>query len=103
VDIGLAIGSIVRLQLRRLAGEFAQVTQLALGSSNLVYFCEPTSRTQLHMSVCVPFSNLARRPTFVRNVSKSGNGTGRGQSVRGLWFRNLSLGERNGAETHQEY
>jgi hypothetical protein len=39
------------------AGEYkvsgaAQARRLTLGSSNLVYFCEPTLRTQLHMSVC---------------------------------------------------
>jgi hypothetical protein len=63
VDIGFAIGSIMRLQVPRVrvengwalgkfAGGFAQARRLTLGSSNLVYFCEPTLRTQLHMSVC---------------------------------------------------
>ena len=63
MDIGFAIGSIMRLQVPRVrmengwalgkfAGEFAQARRLALGSSNMVYFCEPTLRTQLHMSVC---------------------------------------------------
>jgi hypothetical protein len=37
--------------LGKLGGEFAQVTQIALGSSDPVYFCEPTLRTQLHMAV----------------------------------------------------
>jgi len=63
VDIGFAIGSIMRLQVPRVrvengwalgkfAGGFAQARRLTLGSSNLVYFCEPTLRTQLHISVC---------------------------------------------------
>ena len=63
MDIGFAIGSIMRLQVPRVrmengwalgkfAGEFAQARRLTLGSSNLVYFCEPTLRTQLHISVC---------------------------------------------------
>jgi hypothetical protein len=63
VDIGFAIGSITRLQVPRVrvengwalgkfAGGFAQARRLTLGSSNLVYFCEPTLRTQLHISVC---------------------------------------------------
>jgi hypothetical protein len=38
--------------LGKFAGGFAQARRLTLGSSNLVYFCEPTLRTQLHMSVC---------------------------------------------------
>ena len=63
MDIGFAIGSIMRLQVPRVrmangwalgkfAGGFAQARRLTLGSSNLVYFCEPTLRTQLHISVC---------------------------------------------------
>jgi len=63
VDIGFAIGSIMRLQVPRVcmengwalgkfAGDFAQARRLTL--SNLVYFCEPTLRPQLHMSVCGP-------------------------------------------------
>ena len=65
VDIGFAIGSIVRLQVPRVAWRTAgrwenspasspRSRRLALGSSNLVYFCEPTLRIQLHMSVCGP-------------------------------------------------
>jgi hypothetical protein len=38
--------------LGKFAGGFAQARRLTLGSSNLVYFCEPTLRTQLHISVC---------------------------------------------------
>jgi hypothetical protein len=69
VDIGFAIGSIMRLQVPRVrvengwapakfAGGFAQARRLTLGSSNLVYFCEPTLRTQLHMSVCGTYRTL---------------------------------------------
>ena len=72
-DIGFAIGSIMRLQVPRVrmengwalgkcAGDFAQARGLTLGSSNLVYFCKPTLRTQLHMSVCGPRSR--HEPVF---------------------------------------
>ena len=40
--------------LGNFAGEFAPARRLTLRSSNLVYFREPTSRTQLDMSVCGP-------------------------------------------------
>jgi hypothetical protein len=46
--------------LGKFAGEFAPARRLTLGSSNLVYFCEPTLRTQLHMSVCGPERRLLR-------------------------------------------
>ena len=48
-------------------GEFAQARRLTLGSSNLVYFCEPTLRTQLHMSVCVQWLG-ASLSAMQRNV-----------------------------------
>ena len=70
-DIGLAIGSIVRLQAQGVRTK----NNLALGkvrrrvrpgpasfaSSNLVYFCEPTLRTRLHMSGRGPSRHLVRR------------------------------------------
>jgi hypothetical protein len=49
-----------RWALGKFSGEFALGT-LTFGSSNLVYFCEPTLRTRLHMSVCGPSRHLARR------------------------------------------
>ena len=63
MDIGFAIGSIMRLQVPRVrvengwalgkfAGGFAQARRLTLGSSNLVHFREPILRTQRDMSVC---------------------------------------------------
>jgi hypothetical protein len=67
VDIGFAIGSIVRLQIPRAAWRWEssaasspRARRLTLGSSNLVYFREPTLRTQLHMSVCGPERRLLR-------------------------------------------
>jgi hypothetical protein len=71
VDIRFAIGSIVRLQVPRVrvangwalgkfGGEFARARRLTLGCSNLVYFCEPTLRTQLQMSACGTKRTLPR-------------------------------------------
>jgi len=71
VDIGFAIGSAVRLQVpgvrtenrwapEKFGGEFAQGT-LTFGSSNLVYFCEPTLRTRLPISGWGPSRQLVRR------------------------------------------
>ena len=48
------------MALGKFGGEFAQGTQTYVGSSNLVYFREPTLRTQLHMSVCGPERRLLR-------------------------------------------
>ena len=45
--------------LGNFAGEFAPARRLTLRSSNLVYFREPTLRTQLDMSVCGPKPNMS--------------------------------------------
>jgi hypothetical protein len=70
VDIGFAIGSIVRLQvpgvrmansraLGKFGGEFAQGTQTYVGQRRLVYFREPTLRTRLDVSVWPTASDIA--------------------------------------------
>ena len=72
MDIGFAIGSIMRLQvprvrvengwaLEKFAGGFAQARRLTLGSSNLVYFCEPHSFTYPFVARSV--GSLRRSPT----------------------------------------
>ena len=48
------------LALGKFGGEFAQ-GPLTFASSNLVYFCEPTLRTRLHMSGRGPSRHLVRR------------------------------------------
>ena len=63
MDIGFAIGSIATAGAESPHGERLRAWEssaassprprrLTLGGSNLVYFCEPAFRTQLHMSVC---------------------------------------------------
>ena len=57
--------------LGKFAGEFAPARRLTLGSSNLVYFCEPTLRTQLHMSVCGPKRSIGNDRYFVAFGAKA--------------------------------
>ena len=57
--------------LGKFGGELPRARRLTWGSAKLVYFLEPTLRTQLHMSVCGPSRHFVASQQFGRFRSEA--------------------------------